>query len=272
MIYLYPNVAYSGRTQIIINDKDHLPNEEKGLVVEFTLNDKLSKRDAIKELNQLISKSDLEWIFPRKSAYLIDLDVAKSKIVPIQRYEWLWGNAVIKPELEYKDTEIFGESAIETVVSLCIYMEEFILSQNTKIFLSHKGEDKVHIRQFNQTLKEIGFKTWLDEEVMIAGTELERGLLKGMKESCAAVFFITPDFKDEGYLATEINYAMAEKREKNDRFSIITMILKDKDGKKGKVPDLLKQYVYKEPKTDLECLQEIIKALPVYMETLNWKV
>jgi hypothetical protein len=89
MIYLYPNIAYSGRTEIIINDKDHFPNEAKGLVVEFTLNDKLSKRDAIKELNQLISESDIEWILPRKSAYLIDLDMAKSKIEPIQRYEWL---------------------------------------------------------------------------------------------------------------------------------------------------------------------------------------
>ncbi len=272
MIYLYPHVAYSGRTEIIINDKDHFPNEEKGLVVEFSLRDKLSKRDAIKELNQIISKSDMKWILPRKNAYIFDLDLLKSEIETIQKYDWLWGRATITPEFEHQETEVFNEPAIETVVRLSVYMEEFILSQNTKVFLSHKGKNKPLIRQFNKTLKLIGFETWLDEDIMTAGTELERGLLKGMKESCAAVFFITPDFEDEGYLATEINYAISEKREKKERFSIITMILKDKDGTKGKVPELLKQYVWKEPETNLECLQEIIRALPIKGEGLNWKV
>ena len=65
---------------------------------------------------------------------------------------------------------------------------------------------------------------------MSAGVELERGLLQGFKESCAAVFFITPDYLDEQYLATEINYAIAEKRSKGNKFSLITLVM-EKDGK-----------------------------------------
>lgn len=94
-----------------------------------------------------------------------------------------------------------------------------------------------------------------------------------MKESCAAVFFITSSFKDERFLAAEINYAIAEKREKDIRFAIITILFQDKG--KGKdqlvVPDLLKSYVWKEPKSDLEALKEILKALPLKLPSPVWK-
>jgi hypothetical protein len=52
---------------------------------------------------------------------------------------------------------------------------------------------------------------------MAAGVELDRGILQGFNDSCAAVFFVTPRFKDENYLATEVNYAMIEKRKKGAR-------------------------------------------------------
>jgi hypothetical protein len=47
---------------------------------------------------------------------------------------------------------------------------------------------------------------------MSAGDDLERSLLKGMNDSCAAVFFITPNYIDDNFLATEVDYAIAEKR------------------------------------------------------------
>ena len=61
---------------------------------------------------------------------------------------------------------------------------------------------------------------------MDAGSELERAILQGFKDSCAAVFFVTPSFQDEAYLATEVNYAIQEKREKGDRFSIVTLVFR----------------------------------------------
>lgn len=84
------------------------------------------------------------------------------------------------------------------------------------------------------------------------------------------MFFITPNFVDENYLATEINYAIAEKRKKKDRFSIITLVFAQ-DGRKSTVPDLLQQFVWKEPDSDLEALREIIKALPVNVGDVYWK-
>jgi hypothetical protein len=140
----------------------------------------------------------------------------------------------------------------------------------SKIFLSHKGLDKPIVREYHRTLKLLGFEPWLDEDAMVAGVELERGLLQGFKDSCAAVFFVTPNFHDREFLATEVNYAMAEKRAKGDRFAIITLAFSAK-GKKGEVPDLLKTYVYKEPSSPLDALCEIIRALPLTLGNVRFK-
>jgi hypothetical protein len=106
---------------------------------------------------------------------------------------------------------------------------------------------------------------------MPAGTHLERGLLKGMQDSCGAVFFITPSFKDEGYLATEVDYAIKEKRKKGDKFAIVTLQFVDNNGEVGKIPELLEPYVWKKPKTHLEALREIIRALPIKVGDLDWR-
>lgn len=131
-----------------------------------------------------------------------------------------------------------------------------------KIFLSHKGFDKPLVRDFSETLRTLGFQPWLDEDDMPAGTQLHRGILKGFSESCAAVFFVTPKFVDEKYLEREVNYAISEKTERGNRFSIITLVFGDGTAA-GKVPDLLHEFVWKEPKSDLEALREIIRALPI---------
>jgi hypothetical protein len=139
-----------------------------------------------------------------------------------------------------------------------------------KIFLSHKGFDKPLVREFATTLSLLGFDPWLDEDAMPAGTNLERGILKGFADSCAAVFFVTPEFKDEAFLATEVDYAIKEKRAKGERFSIITLVFGE-GAAKGKVPDLLHGYVWKEPKSQLAALQEIIRALPIHVGSVRWR-
>jgi hypothetical protein len=131
-----------------------------------------------------------------------------------------------------------------------------------KVFLSHKGADKARIRLYKRTLESLGFDVWLDEDDMPAGTALHRGILQGFKDSCAAIFFITPNYVDEGFLETEVNYAISEKMRRGCKFSIITLVFED-EGIKGQVPELLKSYVWKTPSNDLEALQEILKALPI---------
>lgn len=144
-------------------------------------------------------------------------------------------------------------------------------SNSKKIFLSHKGTDKTQVRDYKETLQTLGYQPWLDEDAMPAGTSLERGLLKGMQDSCGVVFFITPSFKDEGYLATEIDYAIGEKRKKKDKFTIITLQFSGENGSIGDVPALLRKYVWKTPKTQIEALREIVRALPIEPKSIDWR-
>lgn len=144
-------------------------------------------------------------------------------------------------------------------------------SDSKRVFLSHKGVDKSQVKDFKDTLNLLGYEPWLDEDAMPAGTSLERGLLQGMQDSCGVVFFITPSFKDEGYLRTEIDYAIQEQRKKEDKFSIITLQFVDEDGKVGSIPELLKGYVWKTPTTQLEALREIVRALPIASKLIDWR-
>ena len=140
-----------------------------------------------------------------------------------------------------------------------------------KVFLSHKGADKAKVVDFKKTLELLGYEPWLDEDAMPAGTPLERGLLQGMQDSCGFVFFITPSFRDEGYLQTEIDYAVQQKREKGGKFAVITLLLNSADDGRAQIPELLKSYVWKEPKTQLEALREIVRALPVVLGKADWR-
>lgn len=64
-----------------------------------------------------------------------------------------------------------------------------------KIFLSHKSPDKALVRDFKTTLEVLGFDPWLDEDAMVAGAQLDRSILKGMQDSCGAVFFLDPSVR-----------------------------------------------------------------------------
>lgn len=137
-----------------------------------------------------------------------------------------------------------------------------------KIFLSHKWADNDRVRRFHRVLKQLGFEPWLDEEDMLAGTNLQRGLLKGFEESCACVFFITENFKDEAYLATEIDYAIRQEIQRGaEQFKIVTIVF----GERVCVPDLLaSRIVYKSCEHDLDALYEIIRGLPVKVGPVSW--
>ena len=164
-----------------------------------------------------------------------------------------------------------GNNLQREITTLLNYHEFVMGVKKMKIFLSHKGADKPMVRKYKTTLESLGFDVWLDEDAMPAGTSLHRGILQGFKDSCAAIFFITPNYKDEGFLETEVNYSITEKMEKGDKFSIITLVFSDENGKIGEVPALLKTYVWKQPTNDLEALQEIIKALPIKLGDVRYR-
>lgn len=174
-------------------------------------------------------------------------------------------------------TQLEGDSFLCNVQEMVDEMND-VLEQhrtalgvsNNKIFLSHKGVDKSLVRDFKSTLDALGFLTWLDEDAMPAGTSLEKGILSGFKDSCAVVFFVTPNFRDEGFLETEVEYAIRQKKRKGDAFQIITLVFNSENGEID-IPELLKTYVYKHPRSHLEALREIMRALPVKVGEVAWK-
>ncbi len=144
-----------------------------------------------------------------------------------------------------------------------------IIARPRKVFLSHSSKDKLLVREYSMTLELLKYEPWLDEEAMAAGALLERSLLAGMKDSCAAVFFVTENFEDHRFLATEVDYAVEQKRERGSQFSIITLVLGKPTGATV-VPDLLRRFVWKEPRTELEGLRELVRALPLKPSCPRW--
>jgi hypothetical protein len=227
-------------------------------------------RGVEEKLVELLPLSDCRWlgnyrVGPRR-VWMLDVDELRRVCPEALHYvQWLSGQGLVK----FHPMPTHSMNDESTTVSLHLwptggeYWESYAMWQQEMIFLSHKGADKPLVRDFYETLLSLGYHVWLDEDALSAGAELERGLLEGFKKSCAAVFFITEQFRDEGFLATEVNYAIQEKRSKGKRFAIISLVFDNGRGSKGSVPDLLKQFVWKEPKTQLEALRVILRALPI---------
>ncbi len=64
---------------------------------------------------------------------------------------------------------------------------------------------------------------------------------------------------------------MEQKRKKGNKFAIVSLQFADKDGKTGAIPELLKQFVWKTPKTQLQALREILRALPIECAAPDWR-
>jgi len=179
-------------------------------------------------------------------------------------------SVVIRPfvdEISHRLGDIADLASPDARALQAVPLNRIPSSKQIKIFLSHKSTDKPLVYRYYNALKEIGYDPWLDEPTMKAGANLEREILKGFQESCAAVFFITEDFKDEKYLAAEIDYAVMQKREKEKKFSIITLRYSDA----APVPGLLTPYIYKNINNDLEGFFEIVRALPIELGPVRWK-
>jgi len=171
---------------------------------------------------------------------------------------------------EYYEKVAFGGLAEIDQVERETKLELELMNRPTRIFISHSGKDKVLVRRFKRMLSALGFDTWLDEEAMPAGAKLERSLLKGFEESCAVVFFITPNFRDRRYIEAEIDYAISQKRKRGERFAIVSLIFPVGRRRPPKVPAPLQPYVWKQPKDDLEALECILTALPIKLPLPQW--
>jgi hypothetical protein len=182
----------------------------------------------------------------------------------------LFRSIVIRPfatELSDRISKVANLATPEERALQAVPLSRIPSATEVRIFLSHKTVDKPIVRRYYNVLKELGYDPWLDEPDMPAGTNLEREIFGGFEKSCAAVFFITANFKDESYLASEVDYAIAQKRKKGKKFSIITLRYPNS----SPVPGLLTPYIYKNIENDLEGFYELVRALPIELGQTRWK-
>jgi hypothetical protein len=136
----------------------------------------------------------------------------------------------------------------------------------TVIFLSHKSVDKPRVRPYYDLLSELGLDPWLDERDMKAGDTLHREIADGFDRSCAVVFFITPHFDDERWLAREIDHAIHRKIERGAKFSIITLVYED-----AVVPRSLKEFIWVNVVGEVDATREVLRALPIRLGPARWR-
>jgi hypothetical protein len=244
-------------------------SKQKGrdeLTIGFYFAGKLGKRAALLKLERKIAEEKITWLRKDNKTWLIDLDALRKKFAELTEDKFLQG--IVRTEADIEDAT--RHTGTTTAINFILTKSEILMVQSGKIFLSHKGKDKKLVRRFQRALEAIGFDVWIDEKNLKAGDHLERGILQGFKESCAAVFFITDNFKDETYLKSEINYAIEQTRAKENYFKIITLAFRA--GKEQvEIPELLKSFVWKSPASELDALTEIIKALPLAPKHFDFK-
>lgn len=245
-------------------------HSDEGVSISFPLFHRVSKRRAEETVSKNLKQSNITWLARVNKDWQLNLDEMREFVESWRDVGWMTGTILVQPEVELEQKKDFNEIREETFVRFIITLEDIVSAAKKRIFLSHKGVDKPLVRRIHSALSQLGFDPWLDEADMNAGAELERALLQGMKDSCAAVFFATPDYVDDNYLATEVDYAVDQKRSKKDDFSIVTLVLQ-KENEKGAVPDLLRRYVWKEPSSELEMLTDILKALPICVGVVRWR-
>jgi hypothetical protein len=183
----------------------------------------------------------------------------------------LFRSIVIRPFVDFLSNKLADAANLVTPEAArvqAVPVSRIPGANESMVFLSHKSKDKPLVTRFYDILQRLGLKPWMDKPELPAGRNLERDLLEGFNKSCAAVFFLTENFKDENYLATEIDYAVRQKRKKGEKFAIITI----RFNPEAPVPDLLEQYVYQDVKDELEALVEIVRALPLELGPPRWKL
>jgi hypothetical protein len=234
--------------------------------VSFILGWHVVRRNKIDFDDGILAKNGIDWIWNDGKDWHLNLDRLKQDVDSFKDVEWLRGMAIVEPQ-----TRPHAGPFPAASLTFTIYQDEHVVDSKRRIFLSHTRPNKPLVRQYCLVLRQIGFHPWLDEEDLKAGDKLERGIRQGFEESCAALFFITPQFNDQSFLASEVDYAIEEHRKKGDRFKIIAIVFKGKDGSTGVVPPLLKPFVWKQPKSHLMALVEILRALPIEPGEPRWR-
>ena len=105
---------------------------EEGLKISFYLNSfshQYQRRQAIKSIENLLSRSNIEWISPGLKEWEFNLDKLKDFVPELTTYEWFEGSVRIDPEFETEEKIVFEKPRYEAKVAFYI-TPELIRSEN----------------------------------------------------------------------------------------------------------------------------------------------
>ncbi|WP_309892527.1 toll/interleukin-1 receptor domain-containing protein [Archangium sp.] len=135
-----------------------------------------------------------------------------------------------------------------------------------RIFLSHKSVNKPLVEPYYEFLQQLGLSPWLDSKDMKAGDILYREITSGFERSCAVVFFVTKDFRDDPWLKHEVEQAMARAVVRGARFAIITLVF---DG--AEIPLPLQNHLCIKVENPVQAMRQILRALPIVLGPPLWR-
>jgi len=248
--------------QVALQDTSQIGFAGKGEAFEIYFSDfeYVSDKATLKQFKSALVHAKIDWLSEDSGEWVFDPVAFRSAIPDFEVPPWLQSAVVPNVDVRQKEDNFGGRNRRRASVFVEISRDEMTLKRN-KIFLSHKSIDKDLVRKVALALKLSGYDPWLDENEMHAGAHLERSISEAFKVSLGAVFFITESFADNKYLASEIDYAIREKRERNEFVIIPIRFTKPDQATAAVMPDLLGTYVWKSVETGLDAFIEIMKAL-----------
>lgn len=101
-------------------------DDEKGVKVQFHLSPfrkQYQRRQAIKEIEKLVTTNQIKWITPGVKEWTFDLDTLQSEFDPFADLDWMTGKVKIEPEFETFKEEVFGESRYKANVAFYLMPE-----------------------------------------------------------------------------------------------------------------------------------------------------
>jgi len=109
-----------------------------------------SERQAQRFLVEILSEQKVDWVSRDGDGWHVNTDLLKqTSYLHRDGLEWLTGTLKVEPKIQTEGSV----TGYQTSVTFNVYKEEFLLSKNRRVFLSHKGADKPLVRQFFEILK-----------------------------------------------------------------------------------------------------------------------
>lgn len=121
-----------------------------------------------------------------------------------------------------------GASAYAAIASvLYSRMQERILRRR-RIFIMYSREDLPSAESITKTLRDMGYRPWLDVEEITPGERWAYAAGKGLAESAVALLLVSKNLNlESGFVAKELEVAMAKMRSRDQAFSPVIPVLLD---------------------------------------------